>query len=162
MKRDIADAEITRARIRALQGVYPRAHSALENWGAWSRDRHGIFPPENPPPSPVYAAIDRSEWDRDGYGEVEEQHVSEARMEAEDRKSERADREEYDEKAGYDLDARINDRSLLPTYLAQLLAVAYARTRETPEDQLPRLAGCTEDTFCERLEACLRFVGRFC
>ena len=160
MKRDIAGAEITRARIRALQALYPNAHATLENWGAWSRDRHGIFPPENPPPSPVYAVIDRSEWDRDGYGEVEEQRVSEARMEAEDRKSERAEREEYDERLGTLLDERINDRALMPLYLREAVKVAYV-SREVPEDQFPRLAGCTEDAFCERLEACLRFAGRF-
>src|SRR5688572_19740637 len=104
MKRDVNEAEIEREMVRAIQAMYPAEHQALENWGKWSRDRRGIFPAENPPPSPVYDTFSREEWDKQGYGEAAKDAVSDQRLEASDRKAERAEDEPYDEKAGYELD----------------------------------------------------------
>ncbi len=155
MKRDLQDSEIIRARIRALQAIYYTEHSALCNWAKWSRDRAGIFPPGVTPPTMWAEALVSKfgdfadEKDMDGREIVEQTEA----------KAERADREEYDERAGEDLDQRIHNAHDFPAYQRDILKIAYV-SREVPEDQFPRLAGCTEDTFCERLEGCLRFVSR--
>ena len=161
MKRDIAEAEITRARIRALQAIYPQEHAALLNWARWSRDRHGIYP----------AGVVGGEqmWEEGAlYGQkevmfkrLEAEEAREAIADGREARAERAEREEYDERAGEDLDQRIHNSHDFSAYQRDILRVAYV-SRETPEDQFPRHAGCTEDAFCERLEGCLRFVSRHC
>lgn len=151
MKRDIDTREVLIARIRGLQAIYPEGHAALVNWGRWSRDRAGIFPAGATPPR-IWDEAVTSKFD--DWGDEQGVHDSQPV------KAERAEREEYDERAGTVLDERIHHPSGLPPSLCQILKVAYV-SRETPEDQFPRLAGCPEDTFCERLEECLKFVGRF-
>ena len=155
MKGDSVDmSEVFTAQVRALQAMYPEAHEALVNWGRWSRDRRGIFPAEGR--THIWDAFDRAEWDRTGYGD---QEADEQRLEVGDRKAERLE-EEYDEKAGFDLDERIHSPGGLPDYLRLVIRAAYV-TRETPEDQFPNMCGCTPQAFMERLEMCLAFTGRF-
>jgi hypothetical protein len=158
MMRDIQSQELERAEIRAIQGLYPTAHQALMNWGRWSRDRRGIFPSENPPPSAIYDAINRSEWDKDGYGEVE---ADAERLAVDDRKAERADTEPYDELKGYELDVRIHAARDMPEYFKSVLRVAYV-TAEVPEDQFHKLCGyyCTAAQFREYLAQALAWVER--
>jgi len=140
-------------RIRALQGMNEPAHLALVNWGRWSRDRHGIFPPGITPPGLWNQALPSK------FGDFADEEEGQRVEVQEPAKAEAAEKEPYDEKAGTVLDERVHHPSF-PQYLRDILKVAYV-TREVPEDQFPRLIGCTEDSFCERLEACLKYVGRF-
>lgn len=156
MKRDIEAGEIFSARVRGLQAIYPEAHQALVNWGSWSRDRAGIFPPGIIPPGLWNEAVPSKFGDFADASDLERVEV----VEQTEAKAEAAEKEPYDEKQGALLDERIHGLGGLAVYQREALRVAYV-TREVPEDQFARLSGCTEDAFCERLEACLMFVRRF-
>lgn len=140
-------------RIRTLQAIHSEAHKALINWGDWSADRRGIFPILAPPE--MWDQFKRDE--REDYGEEQAPAVT---PEASTPKAERAPLRGYDERAGLALDERIHAAGGLPVEMRRAIRTAYV-TREVPEEQFPRFAGCSEDAFCERLEACLLFVGRF-
>ncbi len=152
MKRDLEAAEIFTARIRALQGIYAAAHGALRNWGAWSRDRRGIYPTMAPPG--MWAQYKPDEGEEYG-DEIEGPLLVTVPV-----KAEGPDHEPYDEKTALILDERMHGAGGLSQMLRESMKIAYV-TLEVPEQQFPRLAGCTDDAFCERLEGCLLFVGRF-
>ena len=153
---EIDAREILVLRIRGIQEQHAKAHAALVNWGAWSRDRAGLFPSDGR--VGIWDAFSRTEWDRDGYGD---QVAEESRLEADDRRAERADKEPYDELQGYVLDQRMHGPGGLPSLVRVALRTAYV-SREIPEFQFPKLSGCSsDDSFCERLESALVFVGRF-
>lgn len=140
-------------RIRGLQSIHHAAHQALVNWGHWSADRRGIFPTMAPPVMWTQFKPD----EREDYGEEQAPAVT---SEAKEAKAEAAPRAEYDEKSAVALDERLHGHGGLPVDMRIALRVAYV-SREVPEEQFPRFAGCGEDAFCERLENCLLFVGRF-
>lgn len=140
-------------RIRTLQSMYWDAHQALTNWGHWSADRRGIFPTQAPPA--MWDQFKRDE--REDYGDEQPPAVT---AEAALPKAEAAPRPEYDERSAVALDERIHGYGGLPLEMRVAMRVAYV-SREVPEEQFPRFTGCSEDGFCERLEHCLRFVGRF-
>lgn len=144
--------EILIAQIRALQAIHAQAHEALKAWGAWSMDRRGIFPTMSPP----------GLWDQYRAAEGEEygEEPKEAPL-AIPVKSEGPETPPYDEKLATVLDERMHGPGGLAMFQRHVVKIAYA-TRELPEYQMPRQAGCTEDAFRERLEAALLFVGRFC
>lgn len=140
-------------RIRGLQAAHREAHAALTNWGHWSADRRGIFPVLKPPS--VWDQFKRDE--RDDYGEEQAAAVS---AEKQKPKAEGIPRPEYNERQAVDLDERIHHPGGLATEMRYTLRAAYV-TKEVPEHQFPRMVGCSDDAFCERLEACLSFVARF-
>jgi hypothetical protein len=152
MKRDLEAAEIFTARVRGLQGIYSAAHEALKNWGAWSRDRRGIYPSMSPPGMWAQYKPD----DSDEYGDEPEVPPPEAVPV----KAEAAEHELYEEKTAFILDERMHSPGGLGQMVREAIKIAYV-SREVPESQFSRLAGCTDDAYCERLETCLRFVGRF-
>ena len=146
-------SEVFTAQVRGLQAIYPEAHEALKNWAAWSRDRSGIFPAGITAPS-LWDQFKRDE--NEDWGEEQPQvQVPEAPV-----KAEAAEKQPYDERAGVILDERIHGPGGLPEYQRLVLKVAYVSTA-LPEDQFPRACGCPPHAFTERLEAALRFVGRF-
>lgn len=144
------------AQIRALQGIYPEAHRALINWGAWSRDLRNVYPP-GVVVSPTWREALPSKFgdfaDEDEEGVGRNDHVEPAKAEA-------LEREPYDELAGRNLDERMHGPGGLSVEVRVAMRVAYL-SRETPEEQFPRHAGCNHDAFRERLETALRFVMRF-
>jgi hypothetical protein len=75
-------------------------------------------------------------------------------------KAEAAERPEYDEKLAILLDERIHGYGGLPEFQRLAIRMAYVSS-EVPEYQFPVHCGCPLDAYCERLEASLRFVGRF-
>lgn len=143
--------EVTTARIRGLQAIYADSHGALQNWGAWSRDRRGIFPTMTPPA--IWSQFKRSEID--DYGEEQPEAPTTAPV-----KAEAAERQPYQELAALVLDERLHAPGGLPQYVRHVIRIAYV-SAELPEYQFPAICGCTLDAFCERLEAALQFVGRF-
>ena len=149
------DFDLFPLRIRDLQSRYPREHQALVNWGAWSRDRRGIFPPEIVPPK-VWDQFKRDE--NESWGEKDDATV--VVESAEPDKAERAEEEPYNELHGLQLDERLHGYGGLSEAIRGALKAAYVR-RDIHESQYARAAGCGQDAFCERLEAGLVFVGRF-
>ena len=152
MKRDVDQSEIERAEIRAIQALYPEAHAALRNWGAWSRDRYKIGPRDARP----------GMWDEaipSKFGDFADETDEPEVREQVEVKAEAAAKEPYDEKSGCELDARIHGNGGLAEYQRNAIRIAYV-SRETPEDQFHRFAGCLPSTFRERLIECLVFVGR--
>lgn len=148
----VEENEILTARIRALQAMFWDAHAALREWGAWSMDRRGIYPVLSPP----------SVWDQFKRSEVEDygEETDHAQVVTTPVKAEGPDHEVYDEKLAVLLDERIHGPGGMPLHQREAIRLAYA-TREVPEYQFPRFAGCNLDAFCERLEGALVFVGRF-
>lgn len=152
-ERNAIAAGVFIGRVRALQEAHARAHAALVNWGDWSADRRGIFPRLSSPA--LWDQIKRSELDE--YGEEQPPAVIVDQGPA---KSEAPEAKPHDEKSAISLDERIHGYGGLPVYVRYAIKAAYV-TREIPEDQFPRAAGCNEDAFCERLAEALAFVGRF-
>lgn len=150
MKRDL---DVFSARLRGLQAIYNSSHAALVNWGRWSRDRYKIFPRVAAPS--LWDQFKRDE--NDEYGEVtpDIEVSDEAPV-----KAEAAEMEEYSERDGTLLDERLHGPGGLCCELRYALRAAYV-TREVPDEQFPRLAGCSEDAFLERMESSLMFVQRF-
>lgn len=148
--------EVAAARIRGLQGIYTEAHEALRNWGAWSRDRRGIFPTLTPP----------AMWDqfkRDGTeGYADEGEREPEAVETPPAKAEAAEREPYQELPARVLDERMHSPGGLNNEIRRALRIAYVSV-DIPEYQFATLASCggNVDRYCERLEEALRFVGRF-
>ena len=150
---DMSDIHgIFSARVRGIQGRNPEAHLALVNWGAWSRDRRGIFPVQIVPPRMWEEATSGLP---DGYAAVKDAQEDDG-LQA---KAERSEEEPYNELQGAILDERINS-PMICEEVSRALVIAYVHF-STPEYQYPVRAGCGQDAFCERLEAGLRFVGRF-
>lgn len=156
-------ADLFPARVRGLQAIYPEAHLALLNWGAWSR--HDSERPQGIHSPTFYESAKIEEW---GEKDDEDVVVVETSGPA---KADARDEEPYNVTSGGDLDSRIHGAGGLPDFVRLVLRVAYVYT--VPEAQYVREAkaigwrwqlndaGCNEDAFCERLEAGLRFVGRF-
>lgn len=157
MNARLMDTDLDTARIRALQGIYFREHAALMNWGRWSNDRRGIFP--KAAGSILGAQYRRSEGEEYG-DETKPDQERLARVAAMPRRSEPRERLPYEEKTAVILDERIHHPGGLNVEIRRCLRIAYV-TREVPEDQFAKRAGCLVDTFCERLEEALRFVRRF-
>lgn len=148
------------ARIRGLQAIYQPAHTALINWGAWSRDRAGIFPA---------GIVSPTIWDAGAaFGQEEEQVLMQEKGwgEAEAVEGaagiEKAEREHdpYSELAGSILDERLHSPGGPNQEIRRVLRIVYV-LRDTHESLYPRAAGCGHDAFCERLETGLLFCGRF-
>lgn len=152
---NLADFDIFTAQVRALQAIYPQAHAALVNWGRWSRDRAGIFPPDIKPPS-IWEKADPSKFG--DFAEDGEQGLGV--VEQAETKAERIEAEPYDEKAGTILDERIHAPGGLSCEIRRAIRVAYV-SRETMESQFPDYCGTTQDGYRERLETALLFVSRF-
>lgn len=158
--RDLDWREIAAARIRALQGLHADAHAALLNWGAWSRDRRGIFP----------ALAAPAMWDQfrrdgtEGYAEEGEgvKPGDTEPVETPPAKAEAAEREPYQELPARILDERMHGPGGLGNEIRRALRIAYVSV-DIPEYQFPHLSSCggSVDRYCERLEEALRFVGRF-
>jgi hypothetical protein len=164
VKRDDIDFdEIERHLIRELQGEHGKAHQALLNWAKWSRDRRGIFPSPNPPPSAIYDTFKRDEWDKEGYGEIVE--VSEERLAQGDIKADKQEVEPYDETAGTVLDERIHTQ--IAEYLRHAAKAAYLSPPSVREDrfhlEFRRISGisASHSQFREYLGQLLAMVGRF-
>lgn len=147
------DINETAVRIRALQSMYGAEHAALTNWGLWSMDRANIFPRVGRPS--VWDQFDRSKVP--AWGDESE---APERVDPGPAKAEPAERQPYDELEGTILDERIHAAGGLSLEIREAIRTAYC-SREVPDDQFPRLTGCTVDAFCERLEGALLFVSRF-
>ena len=130
------------AEVRAIQGLYPAAHRALVNWGAWSRDRSGIFPSLSPPG--LWA-----QCDTDKFGDFADETDEPERIKPmEPAKAERAETEPYDEKTAVELDELLHAE--FPYKIRKCLLVAYV-TVSVPEGQFPALSCCTHADFLARL-----------
>lgn len=149
----LEESQIEVARIRALQASYADAHRALTDWGLWCLDKD--WGPHDAAPSwPNQIPADRSDWAE----EPEDTHV---RIVIGKAKAEGPERQAYDEKLAVRLDEIMHGPGRLPEYVRIALKTAYA-TREVPEYQFPLFSNCsTFDQFVERLEAGLRFAGRW-
>jgi hypothetical protein len=139
------------AKIRELQGHYSRAHAALLNWGAWSRDRSGIYPTLSAPG--LFRQYDSSDWVAE---EADEQAGFREQQEV---KPEPREREEFDERAGDELDTFLHRTfGYAPR---RCLLVAYVIS--VPEYQYPRHASTrgivhNHDSFSEMFAQVLRQV----
>ncbi len=151
---NMADIDTFPLRVRALQDMYHQAHQALICWGAWSRDRRGIFPAEIACPS-LWDNFKRDETD--AYGDED---AAPAEVPHETAKAERADEEPYNELQGRSLDERLHWPGGPNQEIRRVLRIVYVM-RDTHESLYPRAAGCSHDAFCERLESGLLFAGRF-
>jgi hypothetical protein len=153
----VAESALITQAIRDLQARYYTAHAALANWGRWSRDRRGIYPPGVVPPA-IWNDAPVSKW------EIEEEPdydpYKKILIVAE--KGDRLEEEDYDEKTAVMLDERIHGHGGLSESLRSALEVAYV-TRYTPEDRMHKLTSppTTASGFRERLSACLVYVSRF-
>lgn len=148
---DLDQQELEAIRIRALQDRFPVEHEALLNWGAWSRDRKGMYPALSQPKMFEQYVHDETE----GYGEESEPAYTENVVMV------KAEREEetYDEKSAIALDERIHQG--LAEYLRIALRTAYVDGGPR-EGRYYVYANCpTPDAFLERLQAGLAYVGRF-
>lgn len=145
--------QIFTARIRLLQSLYFQSHQALTDWGHWSADKRGMYPTMKPPS--LWNNFKRSEVEE--WGEETEAAMSQIKQEA---RAESLEIPPYNERTALQVDSRIHGYGGLADEYRRALRAAYV-SREIPEDQFPKACGCCEDAFCERLEAGLRFVGRF-
>lgn len=145
-------SEVFVAQVRGLQSIYAEAHAALLNWGAWSLDRRGIGPVEVVTPG----------YNRD-YRSTPEEYGAEP-TQAPEAPAERADPIEhrpYDALAAHILDERLHSPGGPNVEQRRAIKIAYC-SRSVPEYQFPTFPGCTSQAaFLERLEAGLRFAGRF-
>ena len=154
--RDVDWRDVQIARIRALQSIHATAHAALLNWGAWSRDKRGIFPTVAPPgvwdqfaPNPA----DIEGWASSDAPPAEPPTDAPAKREA-------PERPPYQERPAIVLDERLHHPGGLCVETRHVLRAAYV-SEEIPEDQFHTMCGCSTDAFCERLESALLFVARF-
>jgi hypothetical protein len=154
--RDLDQATLDAEQIRRLQSRYPSEHAALLNWGAWSRDRSGIFPKEARTKVFEQFVPDGTE----AFGEIDDEFARTANTDPALLKAERDETEPYDEKSGTALDSRING-PMLSLSLKRVLTTAYVNGGAS-EHRWYVYADCVSlDSFCERLEAGLQFVRRF-
>jgi hypothetical protein len=159
MKREdaIAESALIIQGIRDLQSQFHAAHEALANWGRWSRDKRGIYPPGVVPPA-IWNDAPVSKW------EIEEEpdYDPYKKILTVAEKGDRLEEEDYDEKTAVMLDERIHGHGGLSESLRSALEVAYV-TRYTPEDRMHKLTSppTTASGFRERLSACLVYVSRF-
>jgi hypothetical protein len=148
---NVRDLPLLTARIRGLQAIYATEHARLVNWGNWSWDRRGIFPTLAPPS--LWNQFKRNE--NEDYGEEQEKVPAD-----EAPKTEPLPPRPYEELPAVILDERLHAAGGPAQFVRHVAKVAYV-SREVPEEQFARLSGCSEDAFCERLEALLVFVRRF-
>jgi hypothetical protein len=124
-------------------------------------DLGGIFPSLKPPA--IWSEFNRGRCDPEGWGE-EKDYDAHCRILIKLPPAEKADPIEkapYDEKQALILDERIHGPGGPDKEVRLCIKTAYT-TRAVPENQFWKLSGCsTPDIFCERLEAALRYVGRF-
>lgn len=146
-------SEVFTAEVRGIQALFPEAHQALLNWGRWCRDRVGIFPSGIVPPA-IYESINRQEWDKDGYGE--EQDEPQRLPTTETAKAERPDLDPYNEKEAIALDEFLHTRFTWP--YRRCLVVAYV-LHDAHDYQYPSLSKCTHSEFLERLAGVLGGVN---
>lgn len=139
-------------RVRELQGQYPDEHWALVDWGIWSRTLVGFERGVGKQGVWFQGKADENE----AYGE---EPVEVARVEA-PAHAEREQEQPEDERRCVVLDERMHAPGGLGMEVRNALKVAYIK-RYIPEYQYARASGCSEDGYCERLEAGLRFVRRF-
>ena len=135
------------AEVRAIQNLYPEEHRKLKNWGLWSRDRVGIFPPQIAPP-PIF-----DQWDGSSEGYAEE--LPEGFTPHGEVKAEKAESEPYSEKEAITLDERIH--AIFPWKVRKCLVVAYV-TLETPESQFPALSKVSHGEFLQILSGALEAI----
>lgn len=140
-------------RIRLLQETHQPGHLALVNWGLYSRDRYWPGPADARPK--LWDEFKRDENDPYGEDVAEDLRVPQAEI-----KQERAEDDPYDEKAGAALCERLHGPGGPDKDVRGILRIVYVY-RYVREEQYTRQAGCSQDAFCERLEAGLRFAGRF-
>ena len=147
------DLPLATLRIRALQAMYPEAHQALSNWGAWSMDLRKVYPEEIAAPA-IWGQgkHDENEAYGDWTGAPIKLPVDPIPIPA--------DRKPYDERPAVILDERMHGPGGLSSTIMLVARTAYIN-HDIPEEQFPKLSGCTEDALCERLESLLRFVARF-
>lgn len=156
---DVDTAELERIEVRAIQGLYPEAHQALENWGRWSY--WGDIGRPKDARNHQFDEAQKSKFD--DFGEEKEYDAAERyQPNIVIVRAERVEEEPYDEKAALVLDARIHGPGGLPDYLKSIIKAAYY-WREIPEDQFHLHCNppCQPSTFRERLEDCLIFVARY-
>lgn len=156
---DVDQDAIERELIRALQDLYQAEHAALIQWGRWSRDRRGIYPP-GVVPNPMWDAAPTSKWQFDAPEPEAEEYRPHIPFVAE--KGDRPEDEDYDEKQAVALDERIHGPGGLGEALRSCLEVAYV-TRYVQEHRFHRLCSppCQPETFRDRLAECYAFVSRF-
>lgn len=140
-------------RVRNLQETYPEAHASLTNWGNWAADLRGVFPKQTPPG--LWNQFKQSEVQEWGEEQAPQRNVVPFPV-----KAEAAPRRRYDAKTAVILDERMHGPGGLNVETRHCLRVAYV-SHEVPEAQFPTLSGCSDQAFCERLEAALKFVHRF-
>lgn len=141
-------------RVRNLQATYPEAHASLVNWGSWAADLRGVFPKlQNPAMWHQFKQSEVEEWG-------EEKKEPERVVVPFPVKAESAPRRRYESKAAVILDERMHSPGGLSVEVRHCLRVAYV-SHEVPEAQFARLSGCTDQSFCERLEEALKFAARF-
>lgn len=158
MKRDLSDTEVFTARVRALQAIYAPEHGALQNWGAYSRDRYGIGPKDGR--NGMWDQFSAANCDPEGWGEEVSDKAGFAPQTAA-AKADPSEREEYDEKSARILCERLHGPGGINLEYRRVLKVAYV-SRSVPEYQMPRLSNCsTPDEFCYRLECILQFTRRW-
>jgi hypothetical protein len=143
--------------VREIQAAFPLAHDALINWGAWSRDRQGIFP----------CLARMSLWDEadtekfEDFAEEGEQGA--AVVPQAEVKAEAANDEPFMEREAVELD-RLMHSPDFPAIWRKCIAAAYfARVLEY---QLPREATyirpremrLSHDSYLAFLDGALRFI----
>lgn len=155
--RDLDLEEIERHLVREVQGMYPKEHQALINWGRWSRDRRGIYPAGVTAPS-IWQDAPTSKWEFDDDPEEYSPHIPIVAA----AKGDRPEGEDYDEKSAVALDERIHGYGGLNETMRSVLEVAYL-TRSVQENRFHKLCNppCQPATYRERLEDCLIFVSRW-
>lgn len=150
---NMRDLPMLTLRVRALQEIYADSHAALIHWGDWSWDRRGIFPTLAPPA--MWDQYQNNENDR-----LEDDELPIPIQLPVKAKAEPAPTRDYNERIAVALDERMHGPGGLPDYIRLVARTAYV-SREIPEQQFAKLCGCTDDAFCERLEALYVFARRF-
>lgn len=140
-------------RVRSLQGDFSPEHWALVDWGIWSRTLVGFEKGIGRQTVWTQGKPDET----DPYGDIEGGEVVIVDAPA---VNERIEESPEDPRRCYMLDERMHAPGGLSVEVRRALKAAYVR-RYILECNYHREAGCSQDAFCERLEAGLRFVRRF-
>ena len=159
MKRDIESDQIEREMVRALQAMYPESHQALTNWGKWIADCRGIKPAGIVSPG-YWQDAPTSKWEHDETDTGPMFRVELGPIE----KGDRPEEEPYNQGKAETLHDRMFLHGGLPEYLKSVVEVSYGpRHRNMEEDQFHAycVPSCLPETFRQRLEDVLIFVGRF-
>lgn len=129
------------AEVRAIQGLYRRAHPKMLNWGLWGWDRSGLAPTLSPPG--LWEMCVKSKFD-DFADETDMERVQFA-PQTEPPKGERIETEPYDEVEAEKLDVFLHAEFDWPRPRKSIL-VAYVRQDIQPGD-FPYAARCTHAQF---------------